>query len=186
MPENIPNNIQRFVKGWNSTGGKYLKFENYGEHEILNLDAYVHITSPIRRLVDIINIMIISTNGDNFEFVNSFEAIEFYNRWTNDDSITYINTSMRAIRKLQNRCQLLEKCYTDPQILIKLFNGYCFDKIDRNDGLFQYVVYIPELNMINKFTGQYDIEHFGTRKFQLYLFKDEGSFKQKIKMNLIE
>jgi exoribonuclease R len=56
IPEQTPKKIKRFIKGWNSTGGKYLKFEHYGSHQLLNLDAYVHITSPIRRLIDIFNI----------------------------------------------------------------------------------------------------------------------------------
>ena len=185
-PQNLPKNVEKFIKGWNSTGGQYLKFEDYGEHEILNLDAYVHITSPIRRLVDILNIMLISDSFTNFEYINKKEANDFYNRWTSDSSMDYINTSMRAIRKLQNNCDLLNKCYNDPNMLLEYYTGYCFDKIDRQDGLFQYVVYIPELNMISKYTGSCDIGHFETRKFQLYLFKNENTFKQKIKMNLIE
>lgn len=186
MPINIPSDIQRFVQGWNSTGGKYLKYQDYEEHQILKLDAYVHITSPIRRLVDILNIMLVMNDDKTFKFVNVAPSIEFFNKWTSTESMGYINTSMRAIRKLQNKCELLQKCYNNPSTLETLYNGYCFDKLDRNDGLFQYVVYLPALNMVSKFTGPQDINHFEERKFQLYLFKDESTFKQKIKMNLIE
>ena len=40
-----------------SSGGTYVKYKNIEGHEILDLDAYVHITSPIRRLVDLLNIL---------------------------------------------------------------------------------------------------------------------------------
>lgn len=186
IPDNTPKDIKRFIQGWNSSGGKYLKFEEYGSHEILKLDAYVHITSPIRRLVDILNIMLTMKNNNLYDFTTNKSMNEFYEKWTCNESVDYINTSMRAIRKLQNRCQLLAKCVCEPSILEKLYNGYCFDKLDRNDGLFQYVVYLPDLKMVSKFTGPNDIQDFQCRKFKLYLFKDEGTFKQKIKMNLVE
>lgn len=185
IPESTPKQIRRFIKGWNSTGGKYLKFEDYGAHEILNLDAYVHITSPIRRLVDILNIMLTMKNNNLFNYETCDTMKNFYDKWTSDKSFKYINTSMRAIRRLQNRCELLAKCQNNPELLMIHYNGYCFDKLIRNDGLYQYVIYLPEINIVNKFTSQIEIEDFGCRKFQLYLFKDEGSFKQKIKMNLI-
>ena len=56
-PENIPADVRKFLKHWNSQGGKYSK--DFGQHDMLELDAYVHITSPIRRLVDLLNIMIL-------------------------------------------------------------------------------------------------------------------------------
>ena len=46
---------KKFLKQWNSLGGRYCK--SIDDHEMLDLDAYVHITSPIRRLVDLLNIM---------------------------------------------------------------------------------------------------------------------------------
>ena len=58
-PNSVPSDIQKFLKMWNSSGGQYVKYDNINSHDMLQLDAYVHITSPIRRLVDILNIMII-------------------------------------------------------------------------------------------------------------------------------
>ena len=47
---------------------------------------------------------------------------------------------MRAIRKVQNDCTLLDMINKDPSIKETEFEGYVFDKIKRNDGLFQYIV----------------------------------------------
>lgn len=186
LPNNAPDNVIKFIKGWNSSSSKYVKFEQYGSHDLLKLDAYVHVTSPIRRLVDIVNIMTTMKNNNLFDYTLCNKSQEFFNKWTNDNSIEYINVSMRAIRRLQGRCELLNNCYSNPNMLLKYYDGYCFDKLMRNDGLYQYVIFIPEINVVNKYTGVEDVENFEIRKFQLYLFKDESTFKQKIKMNMIE
>ena len=47
-----------FMTGKNhSFGGKYTKYDNLESHDMLDFDAYVHITSPIRRLPDLLNIL---------------------------------------------------------------------------------------------------------------------------------
>jgi len=51
------NDIRNFLKGWYSTGGNYTKLTNSMAHDALCLDKYIHITSPIRRLVDLLNII---------------------------------------------------------------------------------------------------------------------------------
>ena len=56
-PDNVPSDVVKFLKMWNSFGGKYVKFHEVEGHDMLELDAYIHITSPIRRLVDLLNIM---------------------------------------------------------------------------------------------------------------------------------
>ena len=56
-PDSATKGVKKFLKMWRSSGGSYVKYENIEGHEILDLDAYVHITSPIRRLVDLLNIL---------------------------------------------------------------------------------------------------------------------------------
>ena len=45
------------------------------------------------------------------------KAIQFYQRWTNDEAFEYINTTMRSIRKVQNDCSLLKLCTSDENIM---------------------------------------------------------------------
>ena len=58
-PNTVPSDVQTFLKMWNSFGANYAKYENLKSHEALDLDAYVHITSPIRRLVDILTMVLL-------------------------------------------------------------------------------------------------------------------------------
>jgi hypothetical protein len=66
----------------------------------------------------------------------------------------------------------------------KEYDGYMFDKIVRNDKLFQYIVFLPELKLSSRITLREDINNFESRKFRLYLFNDEESFKKKIRLQI--
>jgi hypothetical protein len=67
----------------------------------------------------------------------------------------------------------------------KEYDGYLFDKILRNDGLFQFMVFLPELKLSSRITLRVDIENFENKKFKLFLFNDEESFKKKIRLHLL-
>ena len=180
----IPKDVKKFLMSWNSTGGQYLKFENYTGHDLLKLDAYVHITSPIRRLVDMLNMIQLQSNLGILEM--SEESNLFINHWVSNDMIDYINTTMRAIRKVQTQCELLERCTNHPELMDKTYDGYVFDRVTRNDGLYQYLVYIPELKLLNKYTSRYDHTNYSKHSYKLYLFEDEDTFKKKIMFNFEE
>jgi hypothetical protein len=108
---------------------------------------------------------------------------EFYNKWLND--LEYINTTMRSIRKIQIDCSLLDLCNNKPELLNKEYEGYIFDKIARPDGLYQYIVFLPDLKMNSRITIRENMENYEMRKFQLYLFNNEEKFKKKIRLQLL-
>ncbi len=183
-PKNIPDGVGKFLKTWNSFGGSYVKFENLDSHDILDFDAYIHITSPIRRLVDLLNI--IQLQDVKNIFPHSPKSKNFYLKWTKKESFEYINTTMRSIRKVQNDSSLLKICTTNKTIMDKLHDGFIFDKIHRNDSLFQYMVYVPELKMVNRFTSRHSRPNNSKQTFKLFAFKDENRLKEKIRIELIE
>ena len=47
---------------------------------------------------------------------------------------------MRSIRKVQNDCSLLKLCFDNKELMNVYHNGFIFDKLVRNDGLFQYII----------------------------------------------
>jgi hypothetical protein len=65
LPSELPDDVNQFIKIWNSACGQYVDLNiipdedkvKLTKHELLEMDAYVHITSPIRRLVDLLNII---------------------------------------------------------------------------------------------------------------------------------
>jgi hypothetical protein len=182
-PDNLPQETLKFLKMWNSSGGMYCKFENYKSHDFLNFESYVHITSPIRRLVDLLNIIQLQKSLKLTTM--SEDAETFYNKWTSDKTLEYINVTMKNIRKVQNDCNLLKVCYEDKSLPDKEFDGYLFDKIKRNDGLYQYTVFIDKLKMVNRMVSRKDVGDKSIQKFKIHIFIDEERLKQKLRLELI-
>lgn len=183
IPETVPEEVSKFIKIWKSAHGQYVNGAEITNlrHELLDMDAYIHITSPIRRLVDLLNMIKFQQITNIIQL--SANALGFYDNWLND--LEYINLTMRSIRKVQCDCTLLDLCSNNPDILTKEYDGYIFDKIIRTDGLFQYIVFLPDLKLSSRITSREDIANFEGRKFQLYIFHNEEKFKQKIRLHLL-
>jgi exoribonuclease R len=188
LPVSLPDDVSKFITIWNSSSTQYvdlsssdIDFTNV-RHDVLKMDAYVHITSPIRRLVDLLNIIKFQQNHSLIQL--SVDALNFYNKWIGE--IDYINTTMRSIRKVQNDCSLLYTCLNNPETLEKHYDGYCFDKVERTDGLYQFVVFLPELRLTSRITMRDNIDNYEKRQYKLYLFNNEEKFKRKIRIQLIE
>jgi exoribonuclease R len=183
VPDTLPEEVGKFIKIWNSASGQYIDGSEIVDtrHELLDVDAYIHITSPIRRLVDLLNMIKFQSTMGVIHL--SENADNFYDKWLNE--IDYINTTMRSIRKVQCDCSLLDLCNNSPQIMEKEYDGYLFDKIYRNDGLYQYVVFLPDLKLSSRITLREDVDNFSSKKFKLYIFNDEEKFKRKIRLHLL-
>jgi len=181
-PEDAKSDIKKFLKMWHSYGGRYCKHEKLESHDMLELDAYVHITSPIRRLPDLLNILVIQDAMCIKRLKDN--GLKFYNKWMSDESVEYINKTMRSIRRVQNDCSMLKFCCEDEKIQNTLYEGFIFDKILRNDGLYQYMVYIKDIKMTNRLTSRYDVELNTVQKFKLYVFMDEIRLRRKLRIDL--
>jgi hypothetical protein len=183
IPDTIPDDVGKFIKIWNSASGQYIDGSEIVDtrHEILDMEAYIHITSPIRRLVDLLNMI-------KFQAVTGIIKLSenmgnFYNKWLGD--IDYINVTMRSIRKVQCDCTLLDLCHNNPEVMDKEYNGYLFDRINRNDGLYQYIVFLPELKLSSRITMRENFDNFTCKNFKLFLFNDEEKFKRKIRLHML-
>ena len=184
VPPEIPEDVSKFIKIWNSTSGQYIDGTEIVDtrHEILDMDAYIHITSPIRRLVDLLNIIKFQQITGMVTMSENTE--KFYNKWLAD--LEYINTTMRSIRKVQCDCSLLDLCNNNPSIMEQEYDGYIFDKLYRNDALYQYIVFLPQLKLTSRITLRENLENFDCKKFKMFLFNNEEKFKRKIRLHMIQ
>lgn len=174
--------IQKFLNNWHSSGGNYNKFENIKQHEALKLDKYLHITSPIRRLIDLLNIIKIQEILGLVQF--SDDALLFYDSWTSDESLQFINNTMRSIRKVQSDCSMLHMFYNKKTVLDKIYDGFIFDKMVRTDLMFQYQVYLFDIKIVRRFITSENLDINTYNKFKLYLFVDEERLYKKIRLTL--
>tara|TARA_B100001173_G_C15703191_1_gene426990 strand:- start:50 stop:613 length:564 start_codon:yes stop_codon:yes gene_type:complete len=181
LPDHLPDEFVRFIKMWNSSGGQYVTFNDNITHDMLDLDSYIHMTSPIRRLPDLLNIIKLQINMDSTNLTD--KAGEFYNYWL--DRLDYINTTMRSIRKVQVDCNLLHYVMKNDSVLDKIYDGNIFDMIKRNDGLYQYICYIPEIKLVSRLTIREKLVDYDNIKLKLYIFVDEDRLQKKIRIQMI-
>jgi exoribonuclease R len=177
--DNVPDDLNKFIKIWNSSSGKYTMEPNES-HDMLDVNSYIHITSPMRRLVDLLNIIDIQRACNMYHFSSS--ANDFYDHWVS--RLEYINTSMRSIRKIQMDCNLLHWCNTQSDLSSRKYEGYVFDKVEKADGLFYYIVYIQSIRMASHITVRYDLNNYSKHIFTLHIFDNKESFKRKVRLHL--
>ena len=132
--------------------------------------GYIHITSPIRRLVDLLNQLLFLQRNKMIKNLSK-SGEEFLNQWSN--KIEYINTSMRSIRKIQTDCEIMQRCFDNPNIINNVYDGVVFDKISKNDGLITYMVYLEKLKLLSRVTTPIEVDNLSREKFRIYLFDDE-------------
>ena len=142
-------------------------------HASLNLESYIHITSPIRRLVDLLNI--IAFHASVLGNPLSKDASLFYDNW--NSKLDFINSSMNSIKKVQNDCNLLYLCTINPAILEQVFEGTIVDKLDDDFVL----VYLPAIKLYGKVKFMTDKENY----YKLFLFHNEAKMKKKIRVQYI-
>jgi exoribonuclease R len=203
IPDFIPDDVSKFIKNWYNSSGNYvngskefdlssyeiseelesnlinINTNNNIRHALLNVDAYIHITSPNRRLVDLLNIIQFQENHNIL--VLSEKSKIFYKKWLND--LDYVNTTMNSIRKIQFDCSLIDLCNSDKELLMSDYEGFLFDKIYKNDGLIRYMVYIPALKLSSRINLKENFDNFEKQKFKIFIYTD-NRYKKKIRLNL--
>jgi len=131
-------------------------------HSHLGLSHYTHITSPIRRLVDLINMRVLM-NGSKMDLESS--------------TIEKINKMSKSAKKAQMDCELYSKVLgADPETV---YRGAIVD-IDTDEfGKVTHTVYLEELKTHARVKGA-----FGTL-YKVYLFDDEHNLRRKIRVECV-
>ena len=176
----LENNTQRIIKSWSNSIGQYVVYDdrNVFEHEIMKTVNYIHITSPIRRLIDILNQIWISKSLGIIQHI-SLNCENFFNEWK--CKLDYINSSMRSIRKIQTDSQLFYMCFNNEMIMNTFHNGIIFDKVIKNDVI-EYMVYLEHLKMLGRIKTTKNYDNYTNHMFKIFLFKDEYNAKKKIRL----
>jgi len=183
LPSHLSPISREFVANWRNTCGQYCLMEDNvaREHEMMRKTSYCHITSPIRRLVDLLNQMIFTREIQGG--VLSEDAADFLSQWIKE--LDYINTTMRSIRKVQNDCSVLEYCHRRQHNMDEIYEGIVFDRVDKNDGTFVYMVYLEGIRFVSKIISSQVIDNYSVCRFQMFVFEDEYSLKKKVKLQMI-
>jgi exoribonuclease R len=174
---------KNIFKIWNSTSAaSYCSFENNKGHDMIGktgLDTYVHITSPIRRLVDLINITTIQKKLGLMKC--SDECERFLTKWYS--RIDYINQKMKAIKRVQNDCSLLYLCSSGTINIEEELSCYvwCDNDIDNMN------IYIPSIKWITNIRVETDkkYKNYSLQKCKVFVINDEVSLKRKVRIMIL-
>lgn len=138
-------------------------------HRQLGVDAYMHITSPIRRLVDILNqILYMETVSDSCR--------AFFDKWFG--RLEDVNRLTRDIRRIQMDCELLAACTKNADLVNKEFAGIIIDVLSSNE----YLVHIEELKLMSRIKSS-TVEIGSCIKVRIFVFQDEHRLCRKIKVS---
>ena len=66
-----------------------------------------------------------------------------------------------------------------------IYDGYVFDKIERKDGMYQYIVYLHEMKMVSRITMRENKNNYEKMSFKIYLFQDQDTLRKKIRLQPI-
>ena len=171
----VPKTLRQFVRIWEQKlSGQYIAFHPAMNlsHDVMGVSEYVHFTSPIRRMVDLVN---------HLSWISSTkripeEAYLFSEQFIYD--ITNKNAIMGNIKKVQNDCNILFVVTSTPELLQKEHDGFVISSLGDN----MYSVYFEELKWIAKLHSSDFIPIHTYVKCKLYIFVKEEQLRKKIRV----
>jgi exoribonuclease R len=162
-----------------NTAGEYTTVANIKPHDLIGngLDCYLHITSPIRRVVDVVNMLAILQP----EFPWSAAAKEFMEKW--QGLIPMLNKKNKAIRRLQNEMELLATYEKNKD---QTYQGFIFQRNEIPEkNVYKYRAYIPATKLLTSVLSSKDRGHYAEVHFSAHLFLDEAKMTKKIRLQII-
>ena len=162
-----------------NTAGAYTSAAESKPHELIGggLECYVHITSPIRRIVDVVNMLAILQ--DKLQW--SADAKQFMAKW--QSLLPMLNQKTKAIRRLQNEMELLS---TYEKKEDRAYPGFLFQRSEAMEkGLYKYRAYIPETKMVTSVLSPKAYKNYAAVHFSAHLFLDEAKMTKKIRLQIM-
>ena len=177
--QRVSSSMQQLVRVWeHKMSGSYVVYHPSQDfsHELMSLPAYTHATSPIRRMVDLINHLCLMQSTVVFsstleDFLNGFQF-----------NMCQHNATMKAIKKVQNDCHILTLVAHHPELLDTEYKGLVLGALEDNH---KYTVYIEELQWMTVGYTTETLELYSEIRCQLYLFVKEEQLRKKIRIQVI-
>ena len=176
---NTPELLRDFIKVYSNVNSNYGLYSDNNRHDLIGggVKFYLQVTSPIRRMCDLVNMMLLQKYVGNIAL--SREATNFIDKWIGQ--IDLLNENMRSIRRVQNDCNMLNYCLENMDNS-RIYIGFVIHYCDKYEN---YLVYVPEIKFTSYIKNEEKLEKFKEYKFTMHIFNDEFSLKQKVRLQLV-
>lgn len=151
------------------------------KHDVMNKDLYTHITSPIRRNVDLMNQLILLYRCHCINGLSS-SAQKYLISWM--ENLDKLNTYAKNTRQLQNRIQLIYSCRQYTRLSDEIMNGIVIEA-KKSDTVTNYTIFIKELQVFLPAVSDKELSEYQTCSVKVFLFEDENSVRNKIKIQIL-
>ena len=177
---NIDEDLGKFLKTWGSDGGEYTIETADVSHDMMPeiVNVYAQVTSPIRRIVDLVNICLLLKEKGVY-----FSGDVFIEKWR--ERIDLINTRMKSIRRVQNEVRLISLCQESKDSgNMQEYTGYIIETemCDRIEKQINYTVFIKDIGCVSKFRSEKSYLLYKQMKFTIHLFTEKDSLKKKVRV----
>jgi hypothetical protein len=88
---------------------------------------------------------------------------------------------MKLVRKTQTTCDLLSRVSAHPEWMQHPHRGIIFDRAERSDGLYSYMVHLSDINALGKVTTQEKYVNYSVMNFRMFIFQDADKITRKIR-----
>lgn len=183
----IPANLRSFMRIWNSPGGEYTMYsqnENSLSHDFIGATAYMHITSPIRRIIDIVNMTMYLQNVHQI-----IDSKSFLSKWYTTKEINRINEKAKQIRRVQNECKCIHMMLNS-NMCDTIHSGYVVNCKEK-DSTIQYNIYLPQLNIVHYIEYDKNVWNtplilFESYKWKIHYIEDDYRIRKRWLLTLVE
>ena len=168
----VPEDLQNYMS-WQDTRSDYSLYDPNLSHMILGVTYYTQMSSPIRRVVDIINMIEIQIiNG---MCVLTEHTIEYKKEWLT--RLELINKNHRSIRALESETKLLNYYMSTSNVEEEVHEVYVVLQIDE----YKYKLYVPKLKATGILKVIETIPLYTKIYCKLCLIQDDINIVQKIR-----
>ena len=151
------------------------------KHAVMNKELYTHITSPIRRNVDLINQIVLLYRCHCISELSS-SAQKYLVSWM--ENLDKLNIDTKNTRQLQNRMQLIYSCRQYVRLSDEIMNGIVMEE-KKSDVINHYTIFIKELQVFLPAVSDKELSEYQSCSVKVFLFEDNNNVRNKIKIQIL-
>tara|TARA_B100001758_G_scaffold244420_1_gene255739 strand:+ start:3789 stop:5357 length:1569 start_codon:yes stop_codon:yes gene_type:complete len=169
----VPDELQEYMQ-WQDIQSGYSLYNPSLNHKKIGVSFYTQMSSPLRRIVDIINMIEFMINNKMCTLTGN--TISYKDKWLM--RLDSINNNHRAIKRLESETKLLQYYTTTTGIKDNVYEGYVVNIIED----YKYKIYLPHLQTTSVLKVIEEIPLYTKIKCKLCLLQDDINIVRKIRL----